>query len=122
MKDVRLTKTTGMYDLLLEGGLFKWCYDGTQVANHGLIRIRVFRGEMNLHTDIGTRFYDVVFNVQSSKAEVKLELTSQLLSVTGVQYIEEFELEKNETTKAWDCSGIIQTEFGTESFETVIAL
>jgi hypothetical protein len=120
MKDVRLTKTTGTYDMLIDSGSSQWCYDGTQVANHGLIRLRVFRGENALHSEKGTRFYEVLYNVQSSKAEIELEIKRQILSVPGALYLEEFSLAQED--RILNVSGIIQTSFGTESFETVIQL
>jgi len=121
MKDVRLTKSSnGDYDMLLENGSFQWCENGTQVANHGLMRLRVFRGESNLHTEKGTRYYEVIFDVQSSKAEIELEIKKQLLSTPGALGFVEFNI--TQVARELTITGIIQTAFGTETFDTVIQL
>lgn len=121
MKDARLTlDSSGAYDLKLDNGEFPWCEEGTQVANHGLIRLRTFRGERLMDENWGTQWYQLVFNAEISQVEKELEIKRQLLSVPGVQYIEEFTLTQSEME--FNLSAIIQTEFGTETFETVVSL
>lgn len=121
MKDARLTGSGGYYDLKMENGvLAPWCYDGTQVANHGLIRLRTFRGERDIDANWGTQWYEIIFNVEIPKVEKELEIKRQILSLPGVSYIEEFEMVQEERT--WVITGIVQTEFGTESFDFVVGL
>jgi hypothetical protein len=121
MKDARLTGSGGVYDLKLdEGVLGPWCYDGTQVANHGLIRIRTFRGERAIDKNWGTQWYQIIFDASVAKVEKELEIKRQILSLPGVEYIEEFEMTQD--GNEYNVTGIVQTEFGTETFEMVMAL
>lgn len=121
MKDARLTGSGGYYDLKIENGvLAPWCYDGTQVANHGLIRIRTFRGERDMDANWGTQQYEIIFNAEVPQVEKELELKRQILSLPGVEYIQEFSW--TQENDEYNITGIVQTSFGTETFEIVMAL
>ena len=113
----RLTKNSaGDYDLVLENGKFKWATDGTQIAQHGLERLLIFKGEPSLGDKLtdkeneGTYWYETIFATSASRAEKELEIKSRILGTPGVIRIVEF----NWTQSGHNVtiSGIVQTEFG----------
>ena len=98
MKAPRLTQDAdGHLDLLLENGKFAWAEDGTQAAQHATVRLMVFRGELSLNgalterTLLGTRWYEVIFNMAVSRTEKEYEIKRRLLGVPEIEKIITFE-------------------------------
>jgi hypothetical protein len=97
MKSPRLTKNAaGFYDLLIENGKVSWAEDGTQVAQHAMERVLIFKGELT-HGDKlttkaneGTDWYGIIFAMDKSRAEKELELKSRILETPGVESISEW--------------------------------
>jgi len=113
----RLTKNSyGDYDLVLENGKFKWAEDGTQVAQHGLERLLIFKNEQSLGDKLtdkestGTYWYEKIFDASKSKAEKELHIKSRIMGTPGVERILEFDWTQSGHTVT--ITGRIQTEFG----------
>jgi hypothetical protein len=121
-RDVRLTRASaGYYDLLMEDGSFQWAEDGTQVAQHGSIRIQKYAGESvtsNPNED-GTDYYGIVFNAQTSAAEKTLEIRRRILQTPGViRILDGFTYSiEGATIKI---SGSVLTEWGEEDISQEI--
>lgn len=124
MKSPRQTKTGGIYDLLLEDGKFQFCEDGTQAAQHAMERILFFKGELSLNgalttkTELGTKAYEIVFDMSKSKAEKILELKSRILGTPGVKKIISFIWEQAAHTVT--ITSKIQTAWGAETVSTTV--
>jgi len=118
MKDVRITKNSdGVYDMKLTAGKFEMCEDGTEAANHFVIRLLAGKGEYNLgglltnKDDLGTDWYGIIFNVEMGKPEKTLELRRVILETPGVLSIEKFVW--TQTGHSVSIIGRINTEWGT---------
>ena len=128
MIDARLTKSTqGYYDLKLENGRFPMCEDGTEAAQHALIRLLAFRGEYSLNgeidgkDDLGTYWYERIFAMDVSQAEKELEIKRRILQTPGIESITKFVWSQTGHTVTIDA--IIKTEWGSlEISDTVEAL
>lgn len=127
MIDIRLTKTTaGYYDLNLEGGLFTLAEDGTQTAQHCMIRINCFKGHYSLNDMLsnkdndGTDFYGIIFNMEKSQAEKELELKRRILTTPEVEKILDFTW--TQTGRSVSITGSVQTEYGVADISQVISI
>lgn len=120
----RLTLTGGVYDLLLENGKFAWCEDGTQAAQHAMERLLIFKGELSLDgilttkTELGTRFYEVIFDMTKTQAEKELELKSRILGTPGVDRILEWTWEQTGHTVT--ITSKIKTAWGVETLSGAV--
>lgn len=113
MKDVRITRTSnGVYDIILENGKFKWAEDGTEAAQHALIRLMIFKGEWYLDADdtMGTAWYQTIFDMSKGRAEKELEIKKRILGTTGIRKIQTFTWEQ--TAHSVTIEGIVETDWG----------
>ena len=88
MKDVRLTKNeAGYYDLKITNGRAEFIEDGSQVAQHGSIRLQKFIDESVVGDSLEdyTKWYEVIFDVQKSRAEKEFELKRRILETPGAE-------------------------------------
>ena len=108
--------SSGNYDLVLENGKFKWAEDGTQVAQHGLERILIFKNEISLGDKLtdkentGTHWYEIMFDASKSKAEKQLHVKNRILGTQGVERLLEFNW--SQTGHIVYITGRVLTEFG----------
>jgi hypothetical protein len=114
---IKLSKNAvGDYDMVLEDGKFEWSRDGTAVAQHGMERLLIFRGEQSLggiltgKDDLGTWWYEIIFDASKSRAEKELEIKSRILGTPGVLRILQFNWEQ--TGGAVSLTGRVLTEYG----------
>ena len=111
MKSIRITKRSdGNYGLLFSDGKLQWAEDGTQAAQHGLTRLLIFSGEWVLNTDIGTKWYEIIFASSKSRAEKELEIKSRILGTPGVKEITKFNWTQSGSSVSIE--GIIVTDWG----------
>jgi hypothetical protein len=125
MKSPRITQNSnGHWDLKLTNGKFEFAEDGTQSAQHALQRLLIFRGELSLNgaltekTDDGTRWYEVIFAMDKSRAEKDLEIKRRILGTIGVKRIIRFSWVQADHTVTID--GAIQTDWGAEDISAEI--
>jgi hypothetical protein len=122
-RDVRLTKTSaGYFDLLMEDGEFQWAEDGTQVAQHGGIRLQKFKGESvvgDINED-GTDYYGIVFSASTSTAEKLLEIKRRILQTPEVERLLNFSYSLDGNTLS--ISGAVKTIYGEEDISQDIIL
>ena len=121
----RITQTDdGHWDLLLENGKFTFSSDGTQVAQHALERLLIFKGELSLNnaltanTEGGTRWYEVIFATDKTRAEKELEIKSRILDTPGVKRIIRFSWAQAAYTAT--ITGDIQTDWGEEDISQTL--
>jgi hypothetical protein len=114
MRDVRMTtqNATGVLDIQVENGRANWAYDGTEVAQHASIRLQKFVDESVIgdSEEDYTRWYEVVFNAQASRAEKELELKRRILGTPGAVRILTFEW--TQSGHVVDIKGSVQTQWG----------
>jgi hypothetical protein len=121
MLDLMLEKNaSGDYDLALVNGDFQWVSDGAQVAQHALIRMRIFREESELHPDFGIRFYEIIFNPSIGQMEKEFEVKKCILGTAGAKSIPEFNW--SQEGSSINVTGTVQTEFGNWPFEIEVEL
>jgi hypothetical protein len=126
MKSPRLTGTAGQYDLKLEDGKFVWVEDGSQAAQHALVRLLIFKGEIALDgmlttkTELGTQWYEIIFDHTKELSEKELELKSRILGTPGVKNILSWDWSQSGKTVTIDAS--FQTEWGEASVGEEIEL
>lgn len=126
MKSPRLTGTAGQYDLKLENGVFAWVEDGSQAAQHALTRILIFKGEIGLNgmlttkVNLGTQWYEIIFNHSTELSEKELEFKSRILGTPGIKSILKWNWSQSGRTVTIDAS--FQTEWGEASVSEEIEL
>ena len=125
MIDARLTRNTaGDYDLKFENGTFIMAEDGTEAAQHALIRLLVFRGEPSLNGEIegkedtGTFWYDRIWPTNTSKAEKEFEIKRRILQTPGIDSITEFTW--SQTAHTVTINGIVKTQWGSLTISDTI--
>ena len=122
----RLTAVSTGYDILIENGKIPWAEDGTQAAQHAMVRLLVFKGEPSLDGNLttktleGTKFYEIVFNMEVTKAEKELEIKSRILGTPGVERIISFVWEQVAHTGT--ITGKVKTIWGEETLEGTVEL
>lgn len=111
MKSIRLTKKAdGNYGILFQDGKFQWAEDGTQAAQHGLTRLMIFKGEWILDADMGTQWYEIIFDSSKSRAEKEFEIKGRILGTPGVKEITKFNWTQSGASVTID--GIVVTDWG----------
>ena len=117
MKDLRISRnSSGIRDITLENGKFKWAKDGTQVANHMDIRLQIPRGTLSLNDrlsgkeDLGLQLYEVIFRADISKAEKELEIKRVIMQTPGYKSMLSFSFSQTGHSATWSAS--VQTEYG----------
>jgi hypothetical protein len=119
MKSLKLTDTNlGYRDMILENGIFSWVEDGAQAAQHALERLHVFEGEWEFNTELGTRWYAVIFDVSKSRAEKEFELQRIILGTPGIKSIKRWVW--TQSGRVVNISAGIQTDWGDEEFTEVL--
>jgi hypothetical protein len=112
--------------MVFEDGKFVWSEDGTQVAQHGMERTLIFKGEQSLggkltgKGDLGTWWYEIVFDASKSRAEKELEIKSRILGTPGVIRILQFNWEQD--GGAVSITGRVLTEYGEVNISEEITL
>lgn len=122
MNGARLTQTATGLDLKRENGRVPRATDGTETAQHGSVRLQKFVGESvtdNENEDF-TRWYEVIWHQQKSKAEKELEIKRRILGTAGVVRILDFSWSQN--ADVVNIIGQVQTEWGVESISESINL
>lgn len=115
----RLTiNEAGYIDLKMTDGKVEWAEDGVQSAQHGLMRLQIFRGEWVYNSNLGTDWYGIIFNVQKSIAEKEFEFKKAILGTPGVTKITEFTWAQDGQTVT--ILGKVQTKWGEEQIGFVV--
>jgi hypothetical protein len=126
MKAPRLTAVPTGYDLLIENGKIPWAEDGTQAAQHAMVRLLVFKSEPSLDGKLttktfeGTKFYELIFNMEITQAEKELEIKSRILGTPGIERIISFLWEQSGHTVT--ITGKVKTIWGEETLEGTVEL
>ncbi len=116
--------TNGDFDLVFENGKFKWATDGTQAAQHALIRLLAFKGEYSLNSELGgkdslgTDWYGIVFDMSKSKAEKELEIKRRILGTDGVEKITDWSW--TQSGHSVTITGIVVTQWGSVDISQTI--
>ena len=117
MKDLRLSPDSeGDYDVTLVNGKFRWAKEGTQVANHGHIRMNIPKGTLSLNGRLsnkendGLDLYGIIFDTKKSKAEKEMEIKRVILQTPGYQSIISFSFEQTSYSASYAAE--VQTIYG----------
>lgn len=117
MKDLRLSKDdNGIYDIRPEDGNFVWAKDGTQVANHGHIRLNTFRGTLSLNgrlsnkENVGFDIYGIVLDMSKTQSEKELEIKRVIMGTPGYVSLAYFKWEQ--TAHSLYIEAKVNTEYG----------
>jgi len=114
----RISKdANGNYDLVFENGAFKWAADGIQAAQHAFIRLMIFKGEQSLggvltaKTELGTKWYETIFDMSKPKSEKELEIKRRILDTPGIsRFI--VPLSWTQSGHTVTITGTVQTDWG----------
>ena len=128
MIDARLTRNaSGDYDLKFENGSFVMAEDGTEAAQHALIRLLAHKGEYSLNGEIdgkdnlGTDWYGKIWPMNITKAEKEFELKRRLLQTPGVESIIKWQWTQSGHTVTIEAE--LKTEWGSMTIaDTIEAL
>jgi len=119
MKSPRITLDGNSWDLKMEDGKILWVEDGTQAAQRAFERLMIFKGEPSLDgalttkTEEGTKWYEIIFNMEKTRAERDLEIKSRILGAPGIDKIIRFDWEQTGNTMTYDAD--FKTAWGEES-------
>lgn len=117
MKDIRITREGGSWDLKMENGDLQMVEDGAQAAQHSTIRLMIFKGELALdgalvgRLSLGTKFYEIIFDSSKSRAEKELEIKRRLLGTPGIDGITKWTWTQTGGSVSVDAEG--KTAWGT---------
>jgi hypothetical protein len=115
----RLTvNSDGLLDLKMTAGKFEWAEDGTQSAQHGALRLQIFKGEWVYNSNLGVDWYGIIFNQQKSITEKEFEFKRAILGTPGVLQITRFTFFQDGQTVTID--GDVQTEWGPEGINVSV--
>ena len=110
MKTIRITSKSTGWGLLIENGKFAWVEDGDQAAQHATERLLIFKGEWILDEDMGTKWYEIIFDMSKSKAEKEFEIKKRILKTPGIDSITTFSW--TQTGHTVSIEGIVKTDWG----------
>lgn len=81
--------------------------DGAEeIAQHGRVRLRLFRGETPLNLDLGMDYVDGVFPKGTSEQAIEGEFRSQLLETPGFVEVDRIEFVQTDAQRAAREGGI----------------
>ena len=110
-RSIRITQNSdGTYGLKMENGKFVWAEDGIQAAQHATTRLNIFYGENDLNPELGTKWYQIIFQTNKSRAEKEFEIKRILLGTPGIKSIRTFEWSQSGHTVSIDAK--VDTDFG----------
>lgn len=90
-RSIRITQNSdGNYGLKMENGKFVWAEDGIQAAQHATTRLNIFYGENELNPEIGTKWYQIIFQTDKSRAEKEFEIKRVILGTPGIKQVRKF--------------------------------
>lgn len=118
MITIRLTKTDGVYDALLEDGIFTMCEDGEAAAVGMTEDLLCFRQEMKASPVVdtvadplsGVQWYEIIFKTDKSQAQKEIELKRAILSADGIESITQWSWEQSGRTVT--ITGAVMTSWG----------
>lgn len=111
MRSIRITKNAdGTYGLKMVNGKFVWAEDGTQAAQHATTRLNIFYGENELNPELGTKWYQIIFQTNKSRAEKEFEIKRILLGTPGIKQVRTFNWSQSGHTASID--SIVDTDWG----------
>lgn len=97
--------TTG--DLILASG-------NESVAQHVLIRLRLFAGEWFLDTRVGLPYYDQVLIKSPDNKAVRAIITQAILTTPGIEALESFEMDFDGVTRTMSVSFVARLTNSTD--------
>ena len=110
-RSIRITQNAdGTFGLKMENGKFVWAEDGTQAAQHATTRLNIFYGENELNPELGTKWYQIIFQTNKSRAEKEFEIKRIILGTPGIAQVRKFNWSQSGHTLSID--SIVDTDWG----------